>query len=123
METRRRFLCDILGRGLIASLVVGLAVASSPIQTLAAPIDYAKAAGWVGERPDGFVGLVRGDAPAAVRSLVDQINAQRRARYTDIAGRNSTSPGQVGALAGQKLISATPPGPYVMTKGGQGVTK
>lgn len=77
-------------------------------------LDSAKAAGQVGERPDGYIGLVDANAPPAVKQLVDSVNAKRKAEYTRIAKQNGTAVDAVAALAGAKLIERTPPGQYVM---------
>lgn len=81
----------------------------------------AKAAGQIGERPDGLVGAVTG-APASAAQLAEQVNAQRLARYREIAGSNGTSVDKVQALAGQQLIERTPAGQYVLS-GGRWVRK
>ena len=81
----------------------------------------AKAAGQIGERPDGLVGAVPG-APAAAEQLAQQVNAQRLARYRDIARSNGTSVEQVQTLAGQQLVERTPAGQYVLS-GGRWVRK
>lgn len=81
----------------------------------------AKAAGQIGERPDGLVGAVTG-APASAAQLAEQVNAQRLARYQEIAKSNGTSVDQVQALAGQQLIERTPAGLYVLS-GGRWVRK
>jgi hypothetical protein len=82
-------------------------------------LDQAKAQGLVGERVDGFVGVVGADAPAAVRALVDQINAERRARYDEIAKKNGTPLDAVAKIAGQKLVERVPAGQYVAGPDGQ----
>lgn len=97
-----------------------VAVAAAILFLAAAPgawaedLDAAKAAGLVGERPDGYLGLVSADAPPAVKQLVEQVNAKRKAKYTEIAKQNGTAVDAVAALAGAKLIERTPPGQYVM---------
>lgn len=97
-----------------------LAFASALLLLVAAPgawaaaLDDAKAAGLVGERPDGYLGLVDPNAPPAVKQLVDSVNAKRKAEYTRIAKQNGTAVDAVAALAGAKLIERTPPGQYVM---------
>lgn len=83
----------------------------------------AKAAGKIGERPDGLVGAV-GDAPAAdMLQLVAEINQQRRAQYAKIAAQNGATAEQVGAVAGKELIARTPAGQYVLDDSGAWVTK
>jgi uncharacterized protein YdbL (DUF1318 family) len=98
----------------------GLALAAVALLIVAAPnawaegLASAKAAGQVGERPDGFVGVVNENAPAAIKQLVADVNAQRKAKYAEIAKQNGTSIDAVAALAGAKLIERTPPGEYVL---------
>jgi uncharacterized protein YdbL (DUF1318 family) len=83
----------------------------------------AKAAGKIGERPDGLVGPV-GSAPAAdVLQLVAQINQERRAQYAKIAAQNGATAEQVGAVAGQELVARTPGGQYVLSESGTWVKK
>jgi uncharacterized protein YdbL (DUF1318 family) len=102
------------GAGLM--LAPGLVAPAAQAQDALA---VAKAAGQVGERPDGLLGAVVPQAQA----LVDQINAQRKARYQQIAQSNGTSVDKVQAVAGQQLIERTPPGQFVMTTAGKWVRK
>lgn len=99
-------------------LVLALALpALGPAPALAGPLEDAKSAGLVGERPDGYVGLVSGNPPADVVDLVNQINAKRMAAYTDIATKNGTSVAAVGAVTAEKLYREAAPGTYLMVDG------
>ena len=80
----------------------------------ATPLDEAKAAGQVGEAPDGYVHLVEKGAPADVKKLVEDVNAKRKARYETIADKRSAPIEAVAAQAGAKLIERTPAGQYVL---------
>ena len=80
----------------------------------AASLDEAKAAGLVGEAPDGYVHLVDKGAPADVKTLVKEVNDQRRLKYEEIAKQRGASVEDVAALAGAKLVERTPPGQYVL---------
>ena len=51
----------------------------------------AKKAGWVGERPDGYLGLVSPDTPENIKKLAHDINAKRRKRYQRIAPTSKPS--------------------------------
>jgi uncharacterized protein YdbL (DUF1318 family) len=82
-------------------------------------LDQAKAAGQVGERIDGFVGVVDANAPGDVRAMVDRVNAERRQKYDDIAAERATSVEAVAQIAGQKLIERAPSGEYVLGADGQ----
>lgn len=86
--------------------------------SVAPAVPMAKRAGWVGERPDGYLGLVRDDAPGEMKGLVDSVNTDRVARYDVIAKRNNTSRETVEAVAGRKLIAHSAEGEYIMTPGG-----
>ncbi len=83
----------------------------------------AKAAGWLGERVDGYLGVVNSAAPGDVKALAADINAKRRAKYQGIADANGTSLQAVEAIVGQKLIERARPGQYVMDASGRWVPK
>lgn len=78
----------------------------------------------MGERPDGYVGLVRDDAPDWARQLANEINMQRRQTYAEVAQQTAgTTVREVGIIAGSKLINRAPPGHYVMNEQAQWVIK
>ena len=54
----------------------------------AADLKTAKEQGWVGEQNNGYLGLVRSDAPADLKALVADVNGQRKAQFTQIATKN-----------------------------------
>ena len=82
-------------------------------------LDGAKAAGQVGERIDGYVGVVDASTPGDVRAMVDQVNAERREKYAEIAAERGTSVEAVAQIAGQKLIARAPGGQYVLGADGE----
>ena len=89
----------------------------------AADLQDAKAQGLLGEQPNGYLGLVKENAPADVKSLMNNINAKRKQEYQSIAQRNHTQLDVVEALAGKKAIERTPPGQYIRLPSGQWVRK
>jgi uncharacterized protein YdbL (DUF1318 family) len=98
---------------LVAGL--GLAIAAlSPWPAAAEELAEAKRDGWLGERIDGFLGVVRADTPGDVRALADQINARRRQEYGQIAQRQGVPLEAVAQLAGQKLIDRAGRGEWVL---------
>jgi len=104
-----------------AAFIVGLSLlASGP--AAAGALGDAKQQGWIGEKPDGYVAVVKSGAPGNVQALVNEVNAGRQAEYARIAKEQGTSPAAVGAVFGKKLIDRAPPGTYVMV-GGQWVRK
>jgi len=82
-------------------------------------LDQAKVAGQIGERIDGYVGVVDANAPGEVRALVDKVNAQRRAKYAEIATERGTSVQAVAQIAGEKLIERAPRGQWVLGANGK----
>lgn len=95
-------------------LVLLLLAFSAP--AMAGPLQDAKAAGLVGETPDGYVAPVSGPAPD-VAALIEQVNAERRAHYEQVAGETGTSAEDVAALAAEKLYQRAQPGEFLLMDG------
>lgn len=100
----------------LAVLLLGLFVS---LAAHAASLDSAKADGLIGEKPDGYLGLVRDDAPADVKALVADVNAKRKVRYQEIAQQQGVPLGEVEKVGGQTAIEKTRPGHYVMDLSGR----
>jgi len=99
-----------------------LLVAVALLVTLAVPalaldLDEARGQGLLGEQADGYVGIVASPTPELLE-LAGEINAKRKAHYTEIAQRNGTAVEAVAALAGKKLVESAPSGQFVKTNGG-----
>jgi hypothetical protein len=88
-------------RKLLAALAFTVA-ATAMAQTPA--VDQARAAGQVGERYDGYLGLSAG-AAATLRSQVATINIRRRTIYSNFANSRRVSPNEVGITAGCQLLA------------------
>ncbi len=84
----------------------------------AADLNQVKRDGLVGERADGYLGLVHDNAAGDVRALVTQINEKRKGEYSRIARANELTLRQVQVLAGKKAIEKTKPGQWVLRNGG-----
>lgn len=80
-------------------------------------LDQAKSEGLVGETMEGYLGVVDDSAPEAVQTLVEEVNARRRAEYQRIAEQNGIDVAQVEALAAKKAIEKTPVGEWVRVNG------
>ncbi len=70
--------------------------------------EAAREAGQVGEKVDGYLGIV-GSATPALQSMVNDINIRRKAAYTKRAA-NSASVEQFAFVSGCNLIARTAPG-------------
>ncbi len=92
-------------------------------QSLAEAKTNAKKAGWVGERPDGYLGLVKPGAPDDIKKLVQDIIAKRRERYIEIAKKNGTKLEAIQTIVGAKLIKRARPSDYIMNSAGKWIKK
>ena len=81
----------------------------------------ARAAGQVGEQPDGYLGIV-GTATPELRALVNNLNIQRKKQYTDQAAAGSTVQ-QMAFVTGCNLILRTAPGEKYQTPDGRWLTR
>lgn len=105
----------------VAMLAILLCVFSS--QVFAQTLEEAKSAGIIGEKRDGYIGLVQPNAPAAVVALINNVNAQRRERYQQIARENGVSVQDVAQLAYTRAVEATQLGHFVEDATGRWVRK
>ena len=97
---------------LLAAMALAVpAVAQTPA------VDAARAAGVVGERYDGYIGI-SGAASGAVRSQVATINIRRRSLYSNLAARRGASPQEVGITAGCQLLARVGVGEAYMLSDG-----
>ena len=106
----------------IAIAALGLTVATTAALAQRDPAyAAARAAGQVGEQPDGYLGIV-GDPTPALRALVNNINIQRKAAYARQAGNGSTIE-QFAFVSGCNLIANTDAGEKYQTPTGTWATR
>ena len=106
-----------MNRFLLAVAVAAAAAAGqSSAQTPA--VDTARQAGQVGERFDGYMGLVAAATPA-VRSQVATINIRRRALYSRLGVSRGVAPYEVGITAGCQLLARVQVGQAYMLADGR----
>ncbi len=84
---------------------------------LALTLEEAKTKGLVGEKSNGYLGVVAAGNTEA-QALVSDINQKRRQAYQEIARRDGTNLSTVETLAGEKAIEKTRPGNMVQGPGG-----
>lgn len=78
-------------------------------------LDQAKQQGLVGEKDNGYLGVVV--ATSDVQSLVNDINAKRKNVYAKLAEKNGITVQQVEKLAAQKAYKKTSSGHYLWMNG------
>jgi len=103
------------GRVVTMGVVLGCLAGGQPLFALT--LDEAKAKGLVGERANGYLGLVAAGSGEA-QALMNEVNQKRRQAYEEIARRNGTNISAVETLAGEKAVQNTKPGNYVEGPGG-----
>lgn len=111
-----------LSHPLLQCLMLVLLVVFSTT-AMAQTLEEAKAAGIIGEKSDGYIGLVQSNAPAAVVALVNDVNRQRRERYQQIAQENGIAVQDVAQLAYARAVEATRSGHFIEDASGRWVRK
>ncbi len=97
----------IMAVALAAMMVAGIA---APAMAQRDPAyEAARSAGRVGEKMDGYLGVVNG-GDAALRKMVDDINIKRRETYAQKAQAASATLEQYAFTSGCLLISRTQQG-------------
>ena len=82
----------------------------------------ARSSGQVGERMDGYLGIVVGETPA-LRRIVNDINIKRRAVYSERAKANNATIEEYALTAGCQAILATEPGEKYQAPDGSWATR
>ena len=101
-------------------ILAALAISALGITTLSPAnaggpvIEQAQRDGLVGERIDGYLGVVDQKADPAIVRRVNEINAQRRTLYGQVARRENVPVETIARLTGEKQIANAPSGTYVM---------
>ena len=106
---------DIVGKSIRMALAAG--AFSLALGSFASPgfaqrdpaYEAARQGGQVGEKLDGYLGIV-GEATPAVRKLVDDINIKRRALYAEKAQAAGATLQEYAFTAGCLAIARTVPG-------------
>ena len=101
----------------LLGLACAVIPASAPAQDSQA-ILAARRAGLIGERFDGYLGVVNPNAPANVRRQVSAINIRRRSLYSNLAARRGVSPQEVGITTACSLLRRIGVGEYYLLNQG-----
>lgn len=101
-----------------AALGIALVAGTSAYAMQSDEAAQLRASGQVGERFDGYLGLV-GNAPADIRSRMEAVNIQRRAAYTQLAGRRGATIEEVAAATACQLLAGRvlPGQKYILADG------
>ncbi len=113
---RRRFLSIM-----VALPVAAAATALFPGAAGAQSLNALRASGAVGEGYDGYARVRK--AGGGARSVVDAVNAKRRAIYAKRAKEQGTAAGQVGRVYARQILAKAPAGTWFLKESGQWVRK
>lgn len=102
------------------ALVAVLAVMAA-VPAYALDLRAARAGGQVGEKPDGYVAVIK--PSPEVQALVGEVNAKRRQEYERISKENGQPVSVVSKLAAEKIINRLAPGSYYQGPDGKWVTR
>ena len=105
---------DQVASSTTAWLVMAFAVLMAA-SVQAASLEGLKESGALGERPDGYVGVVVWSA--AAQQVAEEVNDKRKRRYRQIAQSNGIALSDVERLAGAKAVQKTRPGHHIMRDG------
>ena len=89
----------------------------------AADLPTAKKQGLIGEQNNGYLGLVKGDAPPDVKALVADVNGQRKAQFKQIAAKNGIAEDEAAKVFAREAAARTAPGNYIQNPSGGWVKK
>lgn len=84
--------------------------------------EAARSSGQVGEKPDGYLGVV-GAGSATLKKMVDDLNIKRRALYASKAQAANATLEEYAMTAGCLAIARTVPGERYMTPQGSWETR
>jgi len=106
-----------------AAVALALGALASPVLAQRDPAyAAARSAGQIGEKMDGYIGIV-GAENADLRRLVNDINIKRRAVYAEQAQQNNVTLEEYAFSAGCQLIMKTVPGEKYQAPGGAWETR
>ena len=89
----------------------------------AADLTTAKSQGWIGEQNDGYLGVVKGNAPADVKALVADVNRQRKSQFAQIAAKNGITEAEAAKVFAREAATRTAAGNYIQNPAGAWVKK
>jgi len=97
-----------------ALLLISFSTFSSAIN-----MDQAKAQGLIGETSNGYLASVTSGPSAAVASLIQSINAQRKAAFTSKAAKAGVSVDVMAKRVAQRLFQKAAKGAYLKSAAGK----
>jgi uncharacterized protein YdbL (DUF1318 family) len=114
-----RTFAKALAGGLV---LAGLALSAPALAQRDPAYQAARSAGQVGEKPDGYLGVVGGQS-AAIQGIVNDLNIRRRENYAQKAQEQGVTLQEYAFTQGCILIARTQPGEKYQDPGGAWQTR
>lgn len=108
--------------GLLGLTALSLAMPTAAMAQRDPAYAAARANGAIGEKMDGYLGVV-GNQDASIRKLVADLNIKRRANYTQRAQSQNATIEEYAFTQGCVLINRTQPGEKYQAPGGNWQTR
>lgn len=106
-------------RGIFSALFALALFAAFPVMAMS--LDQARSSGAVGEKLDGYVGVVKASPDAS--ALAAEVNSKRKAEYEKISKQNGQPASVVGKVAAEQIINGLSSGSYYQSPSGSWVKK
>ena len=111
-------------KSFLTGMIALVAIAVQPAFAQSETIAEAKANCEIGEKNNGYLGVVDGaDITTAVNREMRSINQQRKAVYAELAEQNGVTVNVTAKLTAEKLINRAPAGSCVQNASGRWVQK
>ncbi|WP_415887512.1 YdbL family protein [Neptuniibacter sp. QD37_6] len=104
-------------RTLFSMIALALSIIATPAWAISK--DDAKAQGLIGERTNGYLGIVISKPTGDLQSLVDGINKKRRAAYEQGSKKAGVERAVFELRMGQRLQERTPTGQFIQLQNGK----
>ena len=122
MYSSRRYFTRFALFGLLALLLSAFA-ASAPARADDAQLNSLRAQGVIAERFDGYVMVKDNSTGATAQSVVDRVNAERRAIYEARAKEQGVTAADVGQVYAGQIIQKAPKGTWFLAADGSWTQK
>ncbi len=113
MYSSRRYFTRFALFGLLA-LVLSTLAAATPARADDAQLNSLRAQGVIAERFDGYVMVKDNSTGATAQSVVDRVNAERRAIYEARAKAQGVTANEVGQVYAGQIIQKAPKGTWFL---------
>lgn len=104
-------------KAILTTIVLAFSLITSPVWAISK--DDAKAQGLIGERANGYLGIVTSSPSGDVKSLVKSINDKRRDAYNKGAKKAGVERSVFEVRMGQRLQDRAPSGHYIQLPNGK----